>query len=203
VGATGVVKPAIRVAFVLFSAAVLQRGLFSQLRIADAVVDVFLLLAIAAGISLGAERGAIFGFFAGLTLDLLLSTPLGLSALVYCLVGYGTGRLQGTVRRANRVWPLVLVATASVAAIGLYAVVAEVLGQANAISSQLVDDGGRGRRQRRGVPARPACRGLVVAGRAVLAGRAPMTPSLCEIGVSCATCCPTRRQFRSGRWVTD
>jgi rod shape-determining protein MreD len=138
VGATGVVKPAIRVAFVLFSAAVLQRGLFSQLRIADAVVDVFLLLAIAAGISLGAERGAIFGFFAGLTLDLLLSTPLGLSALVYCLVGYGTGRLQGTVRRANRVWPLVLVATASVAAIGLYAVVAEVLGQANAISSQLV-----------------------------------------------------------------
>lgn len=136
-GATSVVKPALRVTIVLFSAAVLQRGLFSQLRIADAVVDVLLLLAIAAGMMLGPERGAVFGFFAGLTLDLLLSTPLGLSALVYCLVGYGTGRLEGTVRRANRLWPLVLVATASVAAIALYAVVAEVLGQSNAISSQL------------------------------------------------------------------
>lgn len=130
-------KPALRIAIVLFSAAVLQRGLFSQLRIADAVVDILLLLAIAAGMTLGAERGAIYGFFAGLTLDLLLSTPLGLTALVYCLVGYGTGRLEGTVRRANRVWPLVLVAAASVAAIALYAVVAEVLGQSNAISSQL------------------------------------------------------------------
>ena len=95
---------------VLFSAAVLQRGLFSQLRIAGVSVDVFLLLAIAGGMMLGPERGAIFGFFAGLTLDLLVQTPLGLSALVYCLVGFGTGRLQGTVLRANRVWPLALVA---------------------------------------------------------------------------------------------
>lgn len=130
-------KSAARITLVLFSAAVLQRGLFSQLRVADVAVDVFLLLAIAAGMMLGAERGAIFGFFAGLALDLLVQTPLGLSALVYCLVGYGTGRLQGTVLRANRLWPLVLVAASSAAAIALYAVVAEVLGQANAISSRL------------------------------------------------------------------
>jgi rod shape-determining protein MreD len=130
-------KSAARITFVLFSAAVLQRGLFSQLRVAGVSVDVFLLIAIAAGMMLGPERGAILGFFAGLTLDLLVQTPLGLSALVYCLVGYGMGRLQGTVLRANRLWPLVLVAASSAAAIALYAVVAEVLGQSNAISPHL------------------------------------------------------------------
>jgi rod shape-determining protein MreD len=130
-------KSAARVTLVMFSAAVLQRGLFSQLRVAGVSVDVFLLLAITAGMMLGPERGAILGFFAGLTLDLLVQTPLGLSALVYCLVGYGTGRLQGTVLRANRVWPLVLVAVSSAAAVALYAVVAEVLGQSNAVSSHL------------------------------------------------------------------
>ena len=130
-------KSAARITFVLFSAAVLQRGLFSQLRVAGVSVDVFLLIAIAAGMMLGPERGAILGFFAGLTLDLLVQTPLGLSALVYCLVGYGMGRLQGTVLRANRLWPLVLVAASSAAAVALYAVVAEVLGQSNAISPHL------------------------------------------------------------------
>jgi rod shape-determining protein MreD len=130
-------KSAGRITLVLFSAAVLQRGLFSQLRVAGVSVDVFLLVAIAAGMMLGPERGAILGFFAGLTLDLLVQTPLGLSALVYCLVGYGMGRLQGTVRRANRLWPLVLVGVSSAAAIALYAVVAEVLGQSNAISAHL------------------------------------------------------------------
>ena len=89
---------------------------------------------------LGPERGAIVGFFAGLTLDLLVQTPLGLSALVYCLVGYGMGRLQGTVLRANRLWPLVLVAASSAAAIALYAVVAEVFGQSNAISTAFAGD---------------------------------------------------------------
>jgi rod shape-determining protein MreD len=131
------VKSAARITLVLFSAAVLQRGLFSQLRVAGVSVDVFLLIAISAGMMLGPERGAILGFFAGLTLDLLVQTPLGLSALVYCLVGYGMGRLQGTVLRANRFWPLLLVAASSAAAVALYAVVAEVLGQANAISSHL------------------------------------------------------------------
>lgn len=130
-------KSVARITLVLFSAAVLQRGLFSQLRVADVAVDVLLLLAISAGMMLGPERGAIFGFFAGLTLDLLVQTPLGLSALVYCLVGYGTGLMQGTVLRANRFWPLVLVAGSSVGAIALYAVVAEVLGQSNAFSPRL------------------------------------------------------------------
>jgi rod shape-determining protein MreD len=130
-------KTAARLTLVLFTAAVLQRGLFSQIRIAGVSVDVFLLLALVGGMTAGPERGAIIGFFAGLTLDLLVQTPLGLSALVYCLAGYAAGRLQGTVLRANRLLPRVLVAALSVATVAGYAVVAEMLGQANALSSDL------------------------------------------------------------------
>jgi rod shape-determining protein MreD len=130
-------KTAARVTLVLFTAAVLQRGLFSQIRIAGVSVDVFLLLAVVGGMTAGPDRGAIIGFFSGLTLDLLVQTPLGLSALVYCLAGHAAGRLQGTVLRANRFLPRLLVAALSAATVAGYAVVAEMLGQANALSSEL------------------------------------------------------------------
>jgi hypothetical protein len=42
------------------------------------------------------------GFFAGLTLDLLVQTPLGLSALAYCVTGYVVGLAQGVVVRSTR-----------------------------------------------------------------------------------------------------
>jgi rod shape-determining protein MreD len=130
-------KPALRIALILLSAAVLQRGVFSQLRIADVSADIFLLIAVVAGITGGPDRGAATGFFAGLTLDLMLQTPLGLSALVYCLIGFVAGRLQGTVLRANRLLPPLLTAVLSAAGVALYAGVSEVLGQTGAISGRL------------------------------------------------------------------
>ena len=58
-----------------------------------------LLLPIAAGYAAGPDRGAVFGFFAGLVADLFLPTPFGLSALVGCLLGYATGiATRGLVR---------------------------------------------------------------------------------------------------------
>lgn len=127
-----------RVALVLVSAAVLQRGLFAQLRIEGAAFDVFLLLAVAGGLASGPDRGAILGFFSGLVLDLLVQTPMGLSALTYCVVGYVSGRLQDTVRRANRLLPSLLAALAGASGVVGYAVLAAVLGQASAVSDDLV-----------------------------------------------------------------
>ena len=50
-----------------------------------------------------AERGAVARVRrSGLLTDLLfLETPLGLSAMVYCLVGYGVGLLQAGVLRSS------------------------------------------------------------------------------------------------------
>lgn len=130
-------KVVLRVAVVLLSAAVLQRGLFAEVRILGVAIDVFLLLAVAAGIAVGPERGAVIGFFAGLTLDLMIQTPLGLSALVYCLAGYLTGRLYGTTVRSSRWLSAGLVVLATAAAVLVYALAAELFGQNSAISSSL------------------------------------------------------------------
>jgi rod shape-determining protein MreD len=127
----------VRVALVLLSAAVLQRGLFSEVRIAGVAIDVFLLLAVAAGIAVGPERGAVIGFFAGLTLDLMVQTPLGLSALVYCLAGYLTGRLYGTTVRSSRWLSAGLVILATASALLAYAIVGELFGLDSAVSSSL------------------------------------------------------------------
>ncbi len=131
-------KPVLRFALVLASTAVLQWGVFSQLRIDGAAADLFLVLAVAGGMACGPERGAIVGFFAGLTLDLLSQTPLGLAALVYGGIGYLSGRAEGMVLRSNRLFPPVLAAGMCALGVVAYALSAWVLGRARVLEARLV-----------------------------------------------------------------
>ena len=126
-----------RVALVVISAAILQRGLAAQVRPFGVAPDLLLLVAVAAGIAAGPDRGAITGFFSGLALDLLLQGPLGLAALSFCLVGYFTGRYEGLVTRASR-WVVMLTAfVASALGEALYVALGQLVGQANMLSSRL------------------------------------------------------------------
>ena len=69
----------------------LQTTFLSSVTLIGIVVQLMLCLAVAAGVSGGSERGAIVGFSLGLMFDLVLSTPLGLTALVYGLAGFLAG----------------------------------------------------------------------------------------------------------------
>jgi len=130
-------KVMFRVGLIVVSAAVLQRGVFSQLPIAGVRAMILLLLAIAGGMVLGPDRGAVLGFVAGLVFDLLLETPLGLCALVFCLCGFVAGRFQSSVTRSSR-WRLMAnVGIGSAMGYGLLVVVAWVLGQHNFLSDRL------------------------------------------------------------------
>jgi rod shape-determining protein MreD len=91
--------------------------------------DLILLLPIAAALTVDAEAGAMVGFVSGLAADLLLPTPFGLSALVYCLVGFAVGVLTRSVDRTVWWLPPVAAALASAAGVMLYAVLGAVLGQ--------------------------------------------------------------------------
>jgi rod shape-determining protein MreD len=97
-----------------------------------------LLLAVAGGIIGGPKLGALLGFASGLTLDLFLQTPLGLSALVFCLVGYGVGNVQAGVLRASWWIPVLTTVAASVAGELAYALVATVVGQPHLIDVHLL-----------------------------------------------------------------
>lgn len=123
---TGVIVA--RVALVALVVMVLQVSMISQVTIFGVRGNIILLLAIAAALETDASRGAIAGFGIGLAFDLLLDTPVGLSALTLALVGYGVGSAKDVVLRSSRLINLALVAVASAAGTLLYAVLAVVLG---------------------------------------------------------------------------
>ena len=119
-----------RVALCIFVAWVLQVGFFAQIPIAGARADVMIGLGIAAGFVAGPERGAIVGFAAGLAIDLVLPTPLGLSALVYTVMGYAAGRVSGTMPRSSWWLPAVTCSVGSAIGVVLYALIGVVVGEA-------------------------------------------------------------------------
>jgi rod shape-determining protein MreD len=122
--------PRLRLALLILAVVVLQTTLFSAgLRMFGVVPDLGLVLTVAVAFYLGPERGAVFGFLTGLAVDMFLSTPLGLSALSFALVGYGVGILQtGFVRSSRWVAPI-MGGLGGVAGGVLFVAVAAVAGQ--------------------------------------------------------------------------
>jgi rod shape-determining protein MreD len=121
-----------------FTAILLQAALIADLEVAGARGDVVLLLAIAAGLVGGPDRGAAVGFGAGLAFDLLLQSPFGLSALAYCIAGYVTGALQGGVLRATWWIPVVSAVGGSAVGILTFALVGETVDHDGLLDLRLV-----------------------------------------------------------------
>jgi rod shape-determining protein MreD len=92
-----------RLALLLIAIVLVQTTVLPYLRVFDVVADLGLVATVAVAYREGPETGAIFGFAAGLSMDLFLQTPLGLSALAYALTGYLIGILQGGLLR-NAWW---------------------------------------------------------------------------------------------------
>ena len=71
-----------------------QVSIFPELRLFGVVPDLGLVVALAVAWHDGPEAGAWFGFAVGLSFDLFLATPLGVSAISYALVAYALGTLR-------------------------------------------------------------------------------------------------------------
>jgi len=113
----------------LIAALLLQTTVLARMRVWGVMPDFMLLVAVAGGIAAGASRGATLGFASGMLIDLFLPTPLGLSALVFTLVGYGVGVANTGVLRSAWYIPVLTAGGASVAGVALYALVGSVLGE--------------------------------------------------------------------------
>ena len=131
-------SPGLRVPPVLLLAVVLHTAVLPHFRVFDVAADVLLLLAIAAALVAGAERGALIGFACGLLADCFLQTPFCLSALAYSLVGWSVGSFQSRILHATWWIPMVTTAVAAAAGILLYAALGAVVGQSHLISSRLM-----------------------------------------------------------------
>ncbi len=85
------------------TALVLQLTLVDRLPLpAGGAPDLVLLVVVALGLTGGPAFGMLTGFWAGLALDVAppASGVLGEHALVFCVVGYGCGRLSGLTNRS-------------------------------------------------------------------------------------------------------
>ncbi len=144
-------KAVVRVALVLFTAAVLEQGVFSQLRIAGAAADVLLLAAIAAGLVGGADAGALG--------RLLRRADPRLDADPDPHGRGGPGLLPHRLRRRGHpgqrgaylalARPRVLAAAGSVIGILVFVVVSVMVGRSGLWNRHLLVVAGRGRRGQR------------------------------------------------------
>ena len=119
---------ATRMSFLLVLALTLQVGFGPHLQVLSVQGDLMLLIAIAAGVAAGPDRGAAVGFVSGLGYDLLLQTPFGLSALTYALVAFLVGSLQDSVLRAAWWIPIATATAGSLLGVILYVVLGTMVG---------------------------------------------------------------------------
>ena len=130
--------PRFKVPVLVLIALVVHAQLLPDVRVAGVHPDLMLLVAVAGGIVAGPSAGAVLGFSVGLLTDLLfLETPLGLSAMVFCLVGYGVGLLQAGVLRSSWWLPVVTALFACAAGEVLFALVGTLFGQHQLVTGRL------------------------------------------------------------------
>lgn len=120
---------ALKVGGLVVLALVVQATVVAPITVLGARGDLMLLLAIAAGFEGGPERGAWVGFAAGLTLDLMLSTPAGLSAATFALIAALVGTFHNSMIRTSRSVPVITAAMASAIAVIVYWAAASMLGE--------------------------------------------------------------------------
>jgi rod shape-determining protein MreD len=131
--------PRLKLPLLVLAALLVHALLLPDVRVADVQPNLTLLVAVAGGIVAGPSSGALLGFAVGMLTDLLfLETPLGLSALVYCLVAYAVGTLQAGVLRATWWLPLVTVFVACAAGEALFALVGAMLGEREFVNGRLL-----------------------------------------------------------------
>lgn len=127
---TDAMRARLRITLLLVVAVLVETTLGSDLRVAGVAPDLMILVVICAGLTGGTLSGAFVGFWAGLLYDMFLTaTPVGLSALTYCLIGAAIGALRTSLLQERRsLLPLAaLVGTA--AGVLLFVGAGDVLGQ--------------------------------------------------------------------------
>ena len=100
----------VKVAVLVFVAAVLEVSVFSDVKILGGVPDLLLVTIVAVALLRGSITGAVAGFGAGLVQDTATLETLGLSSLLLTLIGYWVGRYGETTGRDRTHAPFVSVA---------------------------------------------------------------------------------------------
>ncbi len=113
---------------IVITAVLLQSTVFSQLRLLGVRPELLFLVTIILAMLEGPAEGAVVGFVAGLTQDMLLNQPKGITALTLTLLGYAVGMSRQFISSPSPLVPTIVVAIATAIGMAFYEVVSFLLG---------------------------------------------------------------------------
>ncbi len=129
---------AARVAALAVVAVFLQTGVVSEVPVFGVAIDLTPLVVAFVGLQCGSLAGAAAGFGIGLLVDLTLVQTLGLTSLIYTVIGYATGRLRELRDPHAALTPLLVGAGAAAASMVGYSVMEIMLGVDAPVSFELL-----------------------------------------------------------------
>jgi rod shape-determining protein MreD len=137
---TGTPSPALlgRVAGLAVLVVFFQIGVVSEVPVFGVNADLTPLLVVFIGLLCGSTIGAVAGFAVGLLVDLMLLQTLGLTSLVFTMIGYWAGRLRELRDPQAGLTPLIVGAGASAAALIGYSLMEFLLGVDAPVSFELL-----------------------------------------------------------------
>ncbi len=106
-------KLALRLLLLAFATVVIQQAAVSQISIFGVSADLGPLVVMSVGLLAGSMAGAVMGFATGLLLDLVLFQTLGVTSLLYIVIGYWSGRVRELLDPSHGLVPLGMGAAAT------------------------------------------------------------------------------------------
>jgi rod shape-determining protein MreD len=129
-----------RIAALALALVLVQIGVISEVPVFGVTVDISPLVVAFVGLLCGSTLGALTGFAIGLLVDLMLVQTLGLTSLLFTIVGYGAGRLRELRDPQAALTPLFVGAAAAATAMVGYSVIEFLLGVEAPVSLELLRD---------------------------------------------------------------
>ncbi|MGO8906485.1 MAG: rod shape-determining protein MreD [Solirubrobacteraceae bacterium] len=128
----------VRIAVLAVVVVFVQIGVVSEVPLFGVSVDVSPLLVVFVGLLCGSTVGALTGFAVGLLVDLTLVQTLGVTSLIFTLIGYWSGRLRELRDPQAALTPLLVGAAGTAAALVGYSLMEFLLGVDAPVSLELV-----------------------------------------------------------------
>ncbi len=117
-----------RVAALAVAVVFLQIGVVSEIPVFGVTIDLSPLVVAFIGLLCGSTIGAVAGFAMGLLVDLTLVQTLGLTSLIFTVIGYSAGRLRELRDPRAALTPLLVGAAAAAVSMVGYSLVEFLLG---------------------------------------------------------------------------
>jgi rod shape-determining protein MreD len=128
----------VRIAAFAVALVFVQIGVISEVPVFGVTIDLTPLLVAFAGLLCGSMLGAVTGFAVGLLVDLMLVQTLGVTSLLFTMIGYWAGRLRELRDPQAPIVPLLVGAAAATSAMVGYSIIEFSLGVDAPVSLELL-----------------------------------------------------------------